>query len=847
MICITEVCRYCSDEPLSQVADYSHVKGVQVRLRLLVALLRLADQLYIDPSRVNIDLLERAEESLSQRQFARWWAYQYTQSLPITLGQIQFNYFLPSAQTEFLGFIRGLVEPQFKYENNSTIQYLWSEHRLRLMLNDRPKIGRYDPRAGLQREMSPSLLAYLRRNVNPIETPSEQQMAREEEVEEHTLLLLDYENLIVQLGRKGYFFAPDEISRLLVGLVREAGNQHLGPVDSVIVGHWARPYLASLASRPEARIYRFLTVGEQETPADKIEAEMTSRLSEASLPKQVILVAPPLDAVPAVRQWVAHGPTITAWDSDEADVYRAVTRHHKPLTQVLELHGATPLESQEIQRLQTMCILRLDRAMATAADGLALEEAQSLLDDVGPTTGQANWWLFWLSQQGIVSSGMVHGLPAIWLNGDHPGVSRVCEMRKAVATTLQELGGKEQRLPEDQLLAELKRLSPFRQEPAPKTFLDLLRTDEMLYVDARASQPDQQPLWSLNPYYMPVVALNAERYLPLLILAIDQVLLRDGHQFLHEHRRAADLGPYLGHNLVEPIYQLALARGWIRRSESDLKFRGSDQGIMNVGLVPEYPGVGETLRNAEIIVSFLSDRSAANGLERGALWQRLDRIQSFSIRPDEFDDWLKCLQRDGLVKIAGHDQDPARDVIKVEPDTSPLVQLMLGRMNVYGLIRTMRLCGANRPENKRPAEAVLEQVTRYVVKGNQKLATWTLKYAEQIRLVRAESQPGPSGTVRLLYLDVRHNLVRRLDNRESMACQDLAGLVKTISRGQPDGWLPRPRVEHEMDRYGQVYGFLRGEHSYWVEQAIHRLKLLEERRERGRNGWEFFVRPTTRL
>jgi len=50
-----------------------------VRVRLLVALLRLADQLYIDNARVNLDLLQAAQ--LSQRQMARWWAYHYTQNL----------------------------------------------------------------------------------------------------------------------------------------------------------------------------------------------------------------------------------------------------------------------------------------------------------------------------------------------------------------------------------------------------------------------------------------------------------------------------------------------------------------------------------------------------------------------------------------------------------------------------------------------------------------------------------------------------------------------------------------------------------------------------------------------
>lgn len=156
---VAEVCRWCSDEPLQDVPNTMPVNGMDVRVRLLVALLRLADQLDIDQTRVNFELLERAD--LPKRQYARWWAYQYVQTLPIKKGQIRFHYYLPASQEEYLGYIRILFEPDFEYDNNPNIRYLWDEYAVRLMPHRVPGIT-FDP-PGFRREMGPELLEYLRR------------------------------------------------------------------------------------------------------------------------------------------------------------------------------------------------------------------------------------------------------------------------------------------------------------------------------------------------------------------------------------------------------------------------------------------------------------------------------------------------------------------------------------------------------------------------------------------------------------------------------------------------------------------------------------------------------------
>ena len=156
--CIAEVCRWCSTEPLENVPEKMPVSGTPARIRLLVALLRLADQLYIDSSRVNLDLLQRA--NLRIEQFARWWVYHYVQTLPIENGQIPFCYSLPSTQQDHLAHIRALIEPDFEYDNNPSMRYLWDVHQLRLMPHRTPIV--VSPLAGFQREISHDLVTYLR-------------------------------------------------------------------------------------------------------------------------------------------------------------------------------------------------------------------------------------------------------------------------------------------------------------------------------------------------------------------------------------------------------------------------------------------------------------------------------------------------------------------------------------------------------------------------------------------------------------------------------------------------------------------------------------------------------------
>lgn len=165
---IAEICRWCSSEPLDMVPESDVVNGSEIKFRLLVALLRLADQLYIDSARLNFDILKQFP--LSKRQLSRWWMYHYTQTLPITNGHIRFNYFLPAHQKQYIDHIRTLIESDFKFETNPNIQYLIESQKLNLVLIPKPNISldNYD----FQPPIDPDVLTYLQQEKPNLLSPT---------------------------------------------------------------------------------------------------------------------------------------------------------------------------------------------------------------------------------------------------------------------------------------------------------------------------------------------------------------------------------------------------------------------------------------------------------------------------------------------------------------------------------------------------------------------------------------------------------------------------------------------------------------------------------------------------
>jgi hypothetical protein len=355
---IAEVVRWCSHEPLDKVPPTLSVSGLPVRIRLLVALLRLADQLYIDSSRVNLDLLQRAK--LPMKQQAKWWMYHYTQVLPIANGQIPFYYFLPVTQKEYIVHIRGLIEPDFEFGNNPNIQYLWQEHQLRLIPHKTPTI-QYDQPAGFQREMSREITVFLRQKVTPIETrePSSQ---RQDEPEDRSLLVVDYENLLLQLGQEGYFLTREDMSHLVVDLLREARDRYDGPVDALAVGQWSRPDLADDAQMLKERVYDLVEINTDDHFANRLGHELEQRLQTSKRPKRLILVAPHQKTAIQVRDLTDQRLPVVAWISNlpEADIFRAIVHDSKSLSQVLDLSDT--ISPAEVSHDFTN--LRLDAAVS---------------------------------------------------------------------------------------------------------------------------------------------------------------------------------------------------------------------------------------------------------------------------------------------------------------------------------------------------------------------------------------------------------------------------------------------------------------------------------------------------
>ena len=262
---IAEVCRWCSQEPLEEVDKFFPVNGIEVRLRLLVALLRLADQLYIDGARVNREQLLAFH--LPPQVEARWWAYHYTQILPINKGKIRFYYSLPIGQRQFLGHIRALIEPSFDYENNPLIRYLDEEHDLSLSVQQQPQV-RLDQQEGFLQEMPWQMVAFLRANVKPIESRSENVelvgYTEAKPQERRPLLVLDYENLLLQFGLDGYFPTFDDLRKLIITITVKA-NDTLGDLpDLWALGHWERPDMEAIKDELEKLTYQFKSLNDDQ-------------------------------------------------------------------------------------------------------------------------------------------------------------------------------------------------------------------------------------------------------------------------------------------------------------------------------------------------------------------------------------------------------------------------------------------------------------------------------------------------------------------------------------------------------------------------------------------------------
>ena len=170
---ISDVCGFCSEQVnLEDVPEFVYVYGHSLRIRSMVALLRLAERLSNATSRVNLDLLDAAwkEGALIIDDYVYWWVSHYVSVLPIKQGQLRFNYYLPHKQKEYLGYVRAVIELPFEQANEAVIRHLAQAFKLYLKVGD-PVISRFET-GPFQRLMTEEILTYLVREVKPLGTTS---------------------------------------------------------------------------------------------------------------------------------------------------------------------------------------------------------------------------------------------------------------------------------------------------------------------------------------------------------------------------------------------------------------------------------------------------------------------------------------------------------------------------------------------------------------------------------------------------------------------------------------------------------------------------------------------------
>jgi hypothetical protein len=836
---IAEVCRWCSPEPIEQVPEKLPVSGLMVRVRLLVALLRLADQLYIDSARVNLDLLQAAQ--LPARQEARWWVYHYTQTLPIDKGLIKFHYFLPQIHRPLLGHIRALIEPDFERDINPIIKHLWDKHRLKL-LPDEPSV-RYDQPSGFQREMNQEMLSYLR-HIQPREKQSTpDSIEREGGVGERCLLVLDYENFLLQLGLEGHFLSPEEVSRKLVTLLKEARTQFGGTVDGLAAGHWSRPDLQPIAKTLQDLTYTLLPVNEQTKTSEALLQELHERLQSARLPKNVLLIAPHQALAPIVKQFDEQRQSIGAWatDTDETYIYQALVHNCKALSQVLKLPSTQSLDSNVLETTQEACILRLDDRLATSPNGLAFAEVLLVLQQVAAARTRTGWWRLWLLHKDILTVKYAQDDYVVHLNKEHPIVEAIYKKRTALILALTPFVRERQGVPQDQLFKSLIRNPAFQgMEEQIISFLTLLRDEDIVAVDAQSSALGDQPRWQLNDRHQAVVALTADNYLPFLVLGMDHAMVQTGQPVIHEHTLKGRLRSYIEPMALDAVYQSALDKGWVQRIN---KVTASPENAVGVEPIMSKAEVREVMLNRDILLDVLYRKAANSGLQRNALWFEVSKIRRFTLKRNEFNQWLTVFQRDGLIQVERDINDTEKDCLHLRVEM-PLVQLLLGRINIYGVILALRILRATNMDAAKPIDTVIESLARRTTRRNRHMAAWALDYAKKIRLVgftRANASDTPG---ELLFLN-KHRIVYRLDQCETGACQALTELVRRLSLSSfQNGGVPQPVLMQEMGK-NPLFGYTHSEYEYWINQAIHRYKKLESIPEPGGYPSKFLIRLVT--
>jgi hypothetical protein len=113
--------------------------GKDMRIRLLTALLRVADEMDLDYNRVNIEILEHYP--ISEESKAHWWKCHYVESVDVEDGRVRLRFkFSVKDASEVSRIVSDLVlgELTRKVDKEGLVDVLWRDVKLRI--DDKPQI-----------------------------------------------------------------------------------------------------------------------------------------------------------------------------------------------------------------------------------------------------------------------------------------------------------------------------------------------------------------------------------------------------------------------------------------------------------------------------------------------------------------------------------------------------------------------------------------------------------------------------------------------------------------------------------------------------------------------------------
>lgn len=826
---IADVCGRCSEDlpaTIEQINSVQYVEGRPIRFKLLVALLWLADQLYIDRRRIRPELIE--QESIPNRQLARWRVYDYVQILPIDNGQISFLYSLPEDQKDILGFVRGLIEPDFSLERNIIMQVLGRDYHLRLMpptTGQEGAITKFLDKSSAALQLNPEYLSFVRKNVSAIG------MLENNSEDEQCLLILDYTNFIIQLGCQGFAHSVEILGRLFVHLRNQAMLKST-KVNAWAVGPWTRPDMVDIVPILRKRVYNLLNAYNEEDSSQKITDNIFEQLANGNLPKRIILVTPGDSLASTIQQLSDRGYSVCTWINNVPDAQifegEGFGQESSYLDQLLDLEKEKDLIGpEELSTIQETLTLAIDneKQKKRYAEFNFSDITQIISQTVG-SEDNGHWWLTYLIDIDIVS----YSNEKYILNSKNDLVVKTIKRRDLVISVMESLTLDMDGVREDILIKEIKARESFlfKNDSATKFFLDCLKNEEILRRKTNTDYPLENlegiPFWQLNFEYHTIALKGLEKDLSSFILALENVMINLGVREHHQHTLAKHLARHIGENTVERVYDLAVKENLLRIRPTKEPLTKGNGYISYVAIAGDNLKVLRILRNRSIILNyFLKNKFNLEIPSDDVFWERLcQQTTSFSIPRDEFQTWMKVLLVDKII-MQITDVISKETKYRLNPD-SLILRNLYAKLYLPELIRTMRRLNATAPERGRENADIVSKLSQQCLSQSTGIvAQWALEFAQKIKLINND------GTAKnLLWLNRQHSYLNTLDHREVQTRDELRALVKRLYRGN-ETWVPKALVIAEMDK-ALTFGYARQEQEYWLEQAIYRTVLIQESR-----------------